>query len=84
MLCDNCRQREATVHLTFMVGEKMRKKDLCVVCAPTGQRDARCEYCGAPAGYGWGTAMCGIDGTKVEEDHFVCEQCLKDGRTKKI
>ena len=84
MLWDKCHQREAAVHLTFMFGEKMQKKDFCVVCAPTeNQHDAHCEYCGAPADCGWGTAMCSTDGTKVEESHFVCEQCLNDGRTKK-
>ena len=35
MLCDKCHQQEATVHLTFMLGEKMLKKDLCAICAPT-------------------------------------------------
>jgi hypothetical protein len=67
-----------------MVGEKMQKKDLCIVCAPMEeQSDAHCEYCGAPAESGWATAMWSADGTKVEESHFVCEQCLKDGRKKK-
>jgi protein-arginine kinase activator protein McsA len=87
MLCDKCHQREATVHLTFMFGGKMRKKDLCVECAPTDvqrdtQRDAQCEVCGAPAATGWGTSMLSADGTKHEESHFLCEQCLKDGRKK--
>jgi protein-arginine kinase activator protein McsA len=35
MLCDKCHQREATVHLRFVDGEKMLKKDLCEVCGPT-------------------------------------------------
>ena len=35
MLCDKCHQREATVHLTFMFGDKMLKKDFCEVCGPT-------------------------------------------------
>ena len=83
MLYHKCHQREAAVHLTFMFGEKMQKKDLCIECAPTGgQRDGHCEFCGAPADCGWETAMLSADGTNIEESHFVCEQCLKDGRTK--
>jgi hypothetical protein len=38
MLCHKCHQREATVHLTFISGEKMQKKDLCEVCAPTKEQ----------------------------------------------
>ena len=35
MLCEKCHQREATVHLTFMFGGKMLKKDFCETCGPT-------------------------------------------------
>ena len=35
MLCKECHQREAKIHLTQIVGEKMTKFDLCQVC---GQR----------------------------------------------
>ena len=38
MLCDKCHQRAATVHLTFIFGEKMQKKDYCVVCAPSEEQ----------------------------------------------
>lgn len=33
MLCCVCNEREATVHLTQIVGEKMQKVDLCEQCA---------------------------------------------------
>ena len=33
MLCCLCKQNEATVHLTQIVGEKMQKADLCEDCA---------------------------------------------------
>lgn len=32
MLCNECKKREATIHLTQIVGEKMAKRDLCEVC----------------------------------------------------
>ena len=33
MLCGLCNEREATVHLTQIAGEKMQKVDLCEQCA---------------------------------------------------
>ena len=35
MLCCICKEREATVHLTNIVGDKMQKVDLCEECAKT-------------------------------------------------
>lgn len=35
MLCCVCKEKEATVHLTQIDGEKMRKVDLCEECAKT-------------------------------------------------
>ena len=32
MLCQQCHEREATVHLTQIVGDKMTRRDLCEVC----------------------------------------------------
>ena len=32
MLCNECNTREATIHLTQIVGETMTKRDLCEVC----------------------------------------------------
>lgn len=75
----------------------MRKKDLCVVCAPMEEEmkqagevsfestgELKCDYCGAPAVCSVGTSMMSIaDGTKNEESHNLCEQCLNDGRTKR-
>lgn len=33
MLCSVCKEKEATVHLTQIVGDKMQKIDLCEECA---------------------------------------------------
>lgn len=35
MLCCICKEKEATVHLTQIAGEKMQKVDLCEDCAKT-------------------------------------------------
>lgn len=35
MICCVCKEREATVHLTQIAGEKMQKVDLCEECAKT-------------------------------------------------
>ena len=32
MLCQQCHERNATIHLSFIVGDKMTKRDLCEVC----------------------------------------------------
>lgn len=32
MLCQKCHERDATVHLTQVVGDRMTKRDLCEVC----------------------------------------------------
>src|SRR3989442_4561253 len=35
MLCCICKEKEATVHLTQIAGDKMQKVDLCEDCAKT-------------------------------------------------
>jgi len=35
MLCCICKEKEATVHLTQITGDKMQKSDLCEECAKT-------------------------------------------------
>jgi protein arginine kinase activator len=40
MLCSICKEKEATVHLTKIVGDKMQKVDVCEGCAKsTGMND---------------------------------------------
>ncbi len=33
MLCRICKKKDATVHVTQIVGDKMQKQDLCADCA---------------------------------------------------
>jgi protein arginine kinase activator len=35
MLCSICKEKEASVHLTQITGDKMHKVDLCEECAKT-------------------------------------------------
>ena len=35
MLCGICKEKEATVHLTQLAGDKVSKVDLCQQCAET-------------------------------------------------
>ena len=35
MLCGICKEKEATVHLTQIVGDKVQQVDLCPDCART-------------------------------------------------
>ena len=35
MLCCICKEKQATVHLTQIAGDKMQKVDLCIDCAKT-------------------------------------------------
>ena len=35
MLCSICKEREATVHLTQITGDKMNRIDMCEDCANT-------------------------------------------------
>ena len=37
MLCENCRQHDATCHLTTIVGDAMAHRDLCAACFEASQ-----------------------------------------------
>ena len=53
MLCGICKQKVASVHLTEIFGEEMRKVDLCEDCAKTkGVND--------PTGFSLGELLAGL------------------------
>jgi protein arginine kinase activator len=61
MLCCICKEREATVHLTQIAGDKMQKVDLCEECAKTkGVND--------PTGFSLADLLLGL-GASQELDH---------------
>jgi protein arginine kinase activator len=73
MLCMICKQNEAKVHLTQIVGDKMQKVDLCEECAKAkGVND--------PAGFSLADMLLGLGASKeIEEtaggEELKCGQC---------
>ena len=60
MLCSICKEKEATVHLTQIVGDKMQKVDLCEECAKTkGVND--------PAGFSLADLLLGLGASQEME-----------------
>lgn len=60
MLCMVCKEKEATVHLTQIVGEKMQKVDLCEDCAgKKGVND--------PAGFSLADLLLGLGASQEME-----------------
>jgi protein arginine kinase activator len=73
MLCCICKEREATVHLTQIAGDKMQKVDLCEECAKTkGVND--------PTGFSLADLLLGL-GASQEIEHAAggaeirCSRC---------
>lgn len=73
MLCMICKQNEAKVHLTQIVGDKMQKVDLCEDCAKTkGAND--------PAGFNLADLLLGLGAAKEIEqtnggEELKCSAC---------
>lgn len=73
MLCCVCKQKEATVHLTQIAGEKMQKVDLCEECAKEkGVND--------PAGFSLADLLLGLGASQEMEEaaggtELKCPQC---------
>lgn len=60
MLCSICKEREATVHLTNIIGDKMQKVDLCEECAKSkGVND--------PAGFSFADELFGLGASQQIE-----------------
>ena len=85
MLCQNCQQREATVHITSIVDDVAESRDLCKDCCETEVPEwkesvtealaARCRYCGGqPCASGTDFfARVGLEETK-----FMCRPCWEE------
>jgi protein-arginine kinase activator protein McsA len=86
MLCEICRQREATCHVSAIEGDVVISKNLCVKCHEASspeagnflaaQRNARCEYCGGQPCAG-GTDMLALV-TGVQKLKFMCLPCSRE------
>ncbi|HOC55769.1 MAG TPA: UvrB/UvrC motif-containing protein [Verrucomicrobiota bacterium] len=60
MLCSICQEREATVHLTNITGDKVQKVDLCEECAKSkGMND--------PAGFSFADELLGLGASQEIE-----------------
>lgn len=60
MKCCVCKEREATVHLTQIVGDKMHKLDLCEECA-------RSKGVNDPTGFSLADLLLGLGSAQEEE-----------------
>jgi len=73
MLCCICKEREATVHLTQIAGDKMQKVDLCEECSKTkGIND--------PAGFNLADLLLGLGASQEIEQaaggvELKCPRC---------
>src|SRR5436190_21296375 len=73
MTCCICKEREATVHLTQIAGDKMQKVDLCEECAKTkGVND--------PAGFSLADLLLGLGAAQAIEQagggaEIKCARC---------
>src|SRR5215831_14154993 len=73
MLCCICKEKEATVHLTQIAGDKMQKVDLCEECAKTkGVND--------PTGFSLADLMLGLGAAQEIEQaaggaELKCPRC---------
>lgn len=75
MLCSICKENEATVHLTQIVGEKMHKVDLCEACSKQ-------KGINNPTGFGLADVILGLKNPseEIEEPETdspapVCSSC---------
>jgi protein arginine kinase activator len=76
MLCCICKEREATVHLTQIAGDKMQKVDLCEECAKTkGVND--------PTGFSLADLLLGLGASQeLEQSSGGAElKCVRCGFT---
>ncbi len=81
MLCESCHQREATCHITSIVGDLMQKRDLCQECyaavspgaGTSAAAASRCEYCGGQA-FCEGTDMLAFL-TGDDQTRSMCMRC---------
>ena len=72
MLCCVCKEKEATVHLTQIAGEKMQKVDLCEECSKQkGAND--------PAGFNLADLLLGLGASQEMENatgtEVKCPEC---------
>jgi len=73
MLCSICKERQATLHLTKIEGDKMQKLDLCDECAKANGMDDPSALMGADLTLGLGASLELDPGAKIAE--LKCSRC---------
>jgi protein-arginine kinase activator protein McsA len=87
MLCDECHQREATAHICSFDDGVKQVRDLCPDCLESSttpeaagartMRDARCDFCGAPATTG-GTNVLALCAGEEAPTSYMCWECSQE------
>ncbi len=81
MLCQSCQKREATCHVTSILGDLIQKRDLCPECFEAispgagtwAPADSPCQYCGGQA-FSGGTDLLALL-TGIEQVRLMCVPC---------
>ncbi len=68
MLCNICKEKEATVHLTKVEGDKMHKVDLCEACSKENNVNA-------PVGGSLSSLFHGLGGAESTDRPLGTEKC---------
>ena len=77
MICDICKEKEASVHLTQMVEGKTKKIDLCEECSKAKGVDD-------PAGFSLADLLLGLGASKeIQDTESGSQKCPKCGFTQK-
>ena len=86
MLCQKCGQREATVYVTTIIGDKMQKEDLCATCFEVAKKPEaevavrveheRCDFCGDMAEFDFEDPI--AISVYLHHTKNMCYKCLQE------
>jgi protein-arginine kinase activator protein McsA len=86
MFCDICHEREATIHMTHIVGDAVSPTHFCSQCYEaskpaearglTAALDAGCRYCGGEPYTGSGHSPDGL--SSISNLSFMCKPCAEE------
>lgn len=81
MLCHKCHKREATVHLTQIIGDKVTTLDFCPECGesrvpPEKLFRETCHYCGGP--FACTTPILGQPSPGGPDHWALCQRCAEE------
>jgi hypothetical protein len=86
MLCDICHKREATIHMTHIMGDAVTPGHFCGQCYETSKRaeahdltaalQVGCRYCGGESYSGGNDPLATLSGT--HRISFMCKPCAEE------